>query len=122
MDGRGQRTDDLGAEETRQEIIGPGTKQGMSPKTTKRRRENLSLHSNEENEVGPQTGTVRAAENTATREELPPLVISDGDDCQASQPLRTRKKQRRERPRRQSGSRSRSTIRRNAPNECRREN
>jgi hypothetical protein len=116
MDEGAQRTDVSGAEAKRPGAMGgPETRPGVPPK---RKPDHCSLHFGATGRV-PDGG--REA-NRKSREEFPPLVASDGDECQPSQTLRSRKKQRTDIPYMQRMSRSRSTARRKSPDDIRREN
>jgi hypothetical protein len=95
---------------------GPETRPGGPPKTSQETGEQqTTVSSTEEQPAGPQMEIGRTAEQAAKREELPPLVASDGYECQPSQVLRNRKKKRTDRSCKQNRSRSCSTARWRSP-------
>jgi hypothetical protein len=119
--GAAQGTDASGTEGKRPSAKGgPETRPGGPPNISQERREQrTSVSSTEEQPLGPLMQIGRTAEQAAKREEFPPLVVSDGEECQPPQALRTRKKQRTDRPHKQSRNRSRSTARwRSADDTC----
>jgi hypothetical protein len=124
MDEGAQRADVSGAEGKRTGAMGgTETKPAVPAKATQGRREK---HTNVPSSAGQparsQVETGRSVEQVEKREEFPPLVASDGDECQPSQPLLARKKQRTDRQYVQKRTRNRSTPRRKSPGDTRREN